>query len=52
MEFSTNNMKAFNEIACDDKEIKYTSFGAKRKELQLSVMLRANYEKITDHQLD
>jgi hypothetical protein len=32
-EFSTRNMKAFNEVASDDPEVKYTSFGAKRKEL-------------------
>jgi len=32
-EFTSKNMRAFNEVATDDENVKYASFGAKRKEL-------------------
>jgi len=40
MEFASRNMRAFNEVALDDPSIKYASFGAKRKELQLNELLK------------
>ena len=42
-------MTAFNEVATNAKHVKYYSFGAVRKELQLSELLRANFEVITEH---
>lgn len=42
-EFTSKNMKAFNEVASDAAEIDYYSFGAKRREFQLSELLRANF---------
>jgi hypothetical protein len=42
-EFTSENMRAFNQVAEDDKNVVYSSFGAKRKELQIGELLRANY---------
>lgn len=46
-EFTSKNMHAFNQIATDADGVQYYSFGAKRKEMQIGDLLRANYEKIT-----
>ena len=46
-EFTSKNMHAFNQIATDADDVQYYSFGAKRKEMQIGDLLRANYEKIT-----
>lgn len=52
MEFTSRNMQAFNEVCIDAEDVKYASFGAKRKELQLNELLRANYVKITDLRME
>jgi len=46
-EFTSKNMNAFNEIATDADNVQYYSFGSKRKEMQISDLLRVNYEMIT-----
>jgi hypothetical protein len=51
-EFSAPNMAAFNKIATDRADVGYYSFGSKQKEMAMSEMLRANYQKITDHRLE
>lgn len=51
-EFTTKNMRAFNEVCVNDDSVKYASFGAKRRELQLCELLKPNYQTITDHQLE
>ena len=42
-EFTSENMRSFNQVAEDDKNVAYYSFGAKQKELQIGELLRANY---------
>ena len=42
-EFTSENMRAFNLVVEDDPNVKYYSFGAKQKELQIGELLRANY---------
>ena len=42
-EFTSENMRAFNQVAEDDKNVAYYSFGAKQKELQIGELLKANY---------
>lgn len=42
-EFTTENMKSFNQVVENDPQVKYYSFGAKQKELQIGELLRANY---------
>jgi len=39
MEFTSRNMKAFNEVCTDDETVKYASFGAMRKEFELNELL-------------
>jgi hypothetical protein len=45
-------MRAFNQVCTDVYGVKYSSFGAKRKEAQICELLRANYEIITEHQIE
>ena len=42
-EFTTQNMRDFNQVCLDSSQVQYASFGAKRKELQLNELLRGNY---------
>lgn len=51
-EFTGRNMRNFNQVCTNEDHIKYASMGAKRRELQLGEMLRANYRKITEHRLE
>jgi hypothetical protein len=51
-EFTSMNMHAFNQIAADADDVAYYSFGAKRKEMQIGDLLRANFEKITQHKIE
>jgi len=50
-EFSHANMAAFNEVATDSKEVDYYSFGAKKKELDMSELLKPGFEIITNHEM-
>lgn len=50
-EFHHSNMEAFNQVATDAQEVDYYSFGAKKKELQMSELLRPGYEIITNHEI-
>ena len=51
LEFTSDNLSAFNEVAADKHGVDYYSFGAKRKEAQINELLRAGYEVITDHEI-
>ena len=50
-EFSHANMAAFNEVATDSTDVDYYSFGAKKKELDMSELLKPGFEIITNHEM-
>jgi len=50
-EFSHANISAFNEVATDSPDVDYYSFGAKKKELQMTELLRPGYQIITNHDI-
>lgn len=52
MEFKSDNMQDFNEVATDAESVGYYSFGAKKKELEICDVLRPGYGIITDHYLE
>ena len=51
MEFTTRNMTDFNLVAEDCADVRYFSFGTKKRELQISELLRPGYELITQHRI-
>lgn len=50
-EFSHANIAAFNQVATDCENVDYFSFGAKKKELQMSELLRPGFQIITNHEI-
>ena len=44
-------MDDFNLVAEDSKKVQYYSFGSKKRELQISELLRHGYEVITEHKI-
>ena len=50
-EFQQRNLDDFNLVAEDSSRVKYFSFGTKKREMQLSDLLRKGYEIITEHKI-
>ena len=50
-EFQKRNMKDLNMVVEDDPSVRYYSFGTKKRELNLSELLRPGYEIITEHKI-
>ena len=50
-EFAAHNLDAFNMVVEDSDRVKYFSFGSKKRELQISELLRPGYEIITDRKI-
>lgn len=50
-EYCTKNMEAFNEVVQDHKDVSYYSFGSKKKDEELSDLLREAYEPLTGREL-
>lgn len=50
-EFSHANITAFNEVAQDCSDVDYYSFGAKKKELSMTELLKPGYQIITNHEM-
>ena len=50
-EFAQHNIDDFNLVAEDSDRVKYFSFGSKKRELQISELLRHGYEVITEHKI-
>jgi hypothetical protein len=51
-EFASDNMQDFNEVAVDADSVGYYSFGSKKKELEISEVLRPAYKIITDFAIE
>ena len=52
LEFKSDNMADFNEVAVDADSVGYYSFGAQKSELQISQVLRPAYKIITDFAIE
>ena len=50
-EFAQRNIDDFNLVAEDQPGVDYFSFGTKKRELQISELLRHGYEVITEHKI-
>ena len=50
-EFAAHNLDDFNLVAEDSDRVKYFSFGSKKRELQISELLRPAYAIITDRKI-
>ena len=50
-EFASRNIGDFNLVAEDIESVRYFSFGSKKRELQISELLRPGYEAITEHKI-
>ena len=50
-EFQQRNLDDFNLVAEDSHRVKYFSFGTKKREMQLSELLRKGFEIITEHKI-
>jgi len=50
-EFAQRNIDDFNLVAEDQPDVNYFSFGTKKRELQISELLRHGYEVITEHKI-
>lgn len=50
-EFLDANIEAFNQVATDSDIVDYYSFGAKKKELQMTELLKPGYQIITNHEI-
>lgn len=50
-EFAAHNLDDFNLVAEDSERVQYFSFGSKKRELQISELLRHGYEVITEHKI-
>lgn len=44
-------MADFNLVCEDSADVNYYSFGSKKRELQISELLRPGYEIITEHKI-
>ena len=51
-EFTSENIRDFNEVCEDCPDVDYYSFGAKKQELAMNETLRAGYEIITDYRVE
>lgn len=51
-EFQSVNIRDFNEFCEDCPDVDYYSFGTKKKELQISELLRGGYSIITDYRME
>lgn len=50
-EFQQRNIDDFNLVNEDHPSVSYYSFGAKKRELQISELLRQGFEIITNHKI-
>ena len=50
-EFLHRNMNDFNLVVEDDPDVSHYSYGTRKRELQLSELLRPGYQIITEHKI-